>query len=307
MKKTERNILVAFVLNLAFAIFEFFGGAITGSVAIVSDAIHDFGDAVSIGVSYFLEKKSRKAANNRYTYGYVRYSIIGSAFTTLVLIVGSCFVLYNAIGRILSPVEINYDGMLIFAIVGVVINAAAAVATRRGDSLNQRAVNLHMLEDVAGWCVVLIGAIIMKFTNINVIDPIMSIVVATYICVNASKTFVDSIRLLSERSMISSDDVVEVVKNVDGVVNVHHVHVWNLDEKESCATMHVLVNANHAEVKKRIREVLKSIGINHSTLELESRWEVCAERECGVEVNTHVGCACHSKSVSVQQTLSMSL
>jgi cobalt-zinc-cadmium efflux system protein len=183
--------------------------------------------------------------------------------------------------------------MIVFAIVGAAINTVAAIATRKGDSLNQKAVNLHMLEDVAGWCVVLIGAIIMKSTNIKVIDPIMSIIVATYICINASRTFIESIRLLSERSTILAEDVALAVKNVDGVINVHHVHVWNLDEKESCATMHVIVDANHAEIKKKIRDSLKAIGINHSTLELESKWEVCSEKECGVEVNTHVGCTCH--------------
>ena len=149
--KTEKNILIAFVLNLAFSVFEFFGGIFTGSVAIVSDAIHDIGDAASIGVAFFLEKKSKKQPDRKYTYGYARYSVIGGLITTLILLVGSCLVVYNAILRIIEPTVINYDGMIVFAVVGVIVNLCAAIFTREGGSINQRAVNLHMLEDVLGW------------------------------------------------------------------------------------------------------------------------------------------------------------
>ena len=160
--KTEKNILIAFLLNLFFSVFEFAGGLFTGSVAIVSDAIHDMGDAASIGISYFLEKKSKKLPDETHTYGYARYSVIGSVITTLILLVGSCFVVYNAIGRIIVPTKIHYDGMILFAIVGVAVNFCAALFTREGDSLNQKAVNLHMLEDVLGWAVVLVGAVVMR-------------------------------------------------------------------------------------------------------------------------------------------------
>ena len=155
--KTQKNILIAFILNLGFSIFEFFGGVVTGSVAIISDAVHDLGDAASIGISYFLEKKSRKQPDDRYTYGYVRYSVIGSVITTLILLFGSVMVVYNAVNKIIEPTQINYDGMIVFAVVGVCVNLVAAFFTREGDSLNQRAVNLHMLEDVLGWVVVLVG------------------------------------------------------------------------------------------------------------------------------------------------------
>ena len=173
--KTEKNILVAFLLNLLFSIIELIGGIITNSVAIISDSIHDMGDAISVGISYFLEVKSNKKPDNNYTYGYIRYSVLGSVITTLILLMGSIFVIYNAIVRIFNPVEINYNGMIIFAILGVVINFFAAYFTKEGYSLNQKAVNLHMLEDVLGWAVVLIGAIVMKFTNIIIIDSILSI------------------------------------------------------------------------------------------------------------------------------------
>ncbi len=173
--KTEKNILIAFLLNISFSIFEFFGGLFTNSVAILSDAVHDMGDAISIGISYFMEKKSKKHADNKYTYGYIRYSVLGGVITTTILLVGSILVIMGAIKRLFDPVEINYSGMIIFAIFGVILNSAAAFVTKEGDSINQKAVNLHMLEDVLGWIVVLIGAIIMNFTDITILDSIMSI------------------------------------------------------------------------------------------------------------------------------------
>ena len=155
--KTEKNILIAFILNLLFSILEFFGGFLTNSVAILSDSIHDFGDALSIGISYFLERKSKKKADDKYTYGYVRFSVLGGVITTTILLVGSILVIIGAVKRIFNPVEVNYSGMIVFAILGVILNCIAAYVTREGDSINQKSVNLHMLEDVLGWIIVLIG------------------------------------------------------------------------------------------------------------------------------------------------------
>ena len=187
--KTEKNILIAFVLNLSFSLIEFVGGIFTGSVAIISDAVHDMGDALSIGIAYALEKKSHKQPDKKYTYGYGRFSVLGGLITTVILFVGSVVVIINAVDRIINPTEINYNGMIAFAIVGVVINFAAAYFTRESGSINQRAVNLHMLEDVLGWVVVLIGAVVMRFTDIAIIDPIMSIGVSVFIFANSRPVF----------------------------------------------------------------------------------------------------------------------
>ena len=185
--KTEKNILIAFLLNLSFSIFELFGGLFSNSIAILSDSVHDLGDAISIGISYFLEKKSKKKADNKYTYGYIRYSVLGGVITTTILLVGSILVIIGAINRLINPVDVNYNGMIIFAIFGVIMNFIATYVTRQGDSINQRSVNLHMLEDVLGWIVVLIGAILMHFTNIRIIDPIISICVSSYILFHSIK------------------------------------------------------------------------------------------------------------------------
>lgn len=282
--KTEKNILVAFILNLSFSIFEFIGGAVTGSVAIVSDAVHDIGDAASIGVSYFLERKSKKKPDEIYSYGYTRYSIIGSVITTLILLFGSVMVIYNAADRIMNPVEVNYNGMILFAVIGAVVNFGAAWFTRDGDSLNQRAVNLHMLEDVLGWIVVLIGAVIMRFTDIAVLDPIMSIGVAVFILINAINNLREVLDLFLEKIPhgIAMEEIKEHLCKIEGVLGVHHIHIWSLDGNSNYATMHIVTDADNHEIKGKIRDELKEHGISHVTLELETSAEHCSEEYCSV-------------------------
>ena len=289
--KTEKNIFFAFILNLAFSIFEFIGGVFTGSVAIISDAIHDIGDATSIGVAFFLEKKSKKQPDKKYTYGYARYSVIGSVLTTLILLLGSAMIIYNAVLRIISPTEINYNGMIIFAIVGVCVNLGAALLTRDGDSLNQKAVNLHMLEDVLGWVVVLVGAIVMRFTDFYIIDPLMSIGVAIFILINALKNLKAVLDLFLEKTPhgISINEITEHVCEVEGVLSVHHIHVWSMDGHNNYATMHVVVKGDTHTIKHNIRGELKEHGIGHVTLEFEAKGEHCHDEHCHVDVISSAG------------------
>lgn len=292
--KTERNILVAFLLNLFFSVFELIGGFLTGSIAIVSDAVHDLGDALSIGLAYLLEKKSKKQPDTNYTYGYARYSVLGALITSTILIVGSVFVIFNAVNRIINPVEIRYNGMIIFAIIGASVNFLAAYFTREGDSMNQKAVNLHMLEDVLGWVIVLIGAITMKFTDFRFIDSVLSIGVALFILVNALKSYKSILDLFLEKTPdgVDVEKIRNILMNVSGVNDVHHIHIWSLDGVNNYATLHVVTNSDDiAVVKRRVKNRLRDFGINHVTLEFETDAEECFEKECRVDVmiNTH----CH--------------
>ena len=289
--KTDKNILIAFLLNITFSIFEFFGGLFTNSVAILSDSVHDLGDAISIGLSYFLEKKSKKKADNKYTYGYIRYSVLGGVITTTILLVGSILVIIGAIHRLLNPVEVNYQGMIIFAVFGVILNFIAAYVTRQGDSINQRSVNLHMLEDVLGWIVVLLGAIIMNFTDIRIIDPIMSICVSSYILFHSVKNLKLVLDLFLEKTPkdIDINELKKHLLKIKGVDDIHHIHVWSIDGYNNYATMHIVTKSkNIKEIKKEIREELEEHKICHSILETED--EVCEDTECHineVEIEHH--------------------
>jgi len=290
-----KNILIAFILNLIFSVFEFFGGIFTGSVAIISDAVHDLGDALSIGLSYAFERKSKKQPDKKYTYGYARYSALAGFITTLILILGSLMVMYNAVDRIIHPEEINYNGMILFAVVGVCVNFAAAVVTHGGDSVNQRAVNLHMLEDVLGWVVVLVGAVVMKFSDFRILDPIMSIAVSVFILVNAIKNMKEIIDLFLEKTPhgINIDEIEHHLYEIDGVLDVHHIHIWSMDIGRIYATMHIVTNKNPHEVKDAIRKELREHGIVHATLETEAEGEHCREEHCSVEHKSSCGCHHH--------------
>lgn len=285
--KTERNILVAFILNISFSIFELIGGLFTNSVSIMSDAVHDLADAISIGISLILEKISKKKPNEEYTYGYIRYSVFGALITTTILTVGSILVIIGGVNRIINPRIINYDGMIIFAIFGVVINFMAAYFTKEGDSVNQKAVNLHMLEDVLGWVVVLTGSILMKFTDISIIDSIMSICIAIFILINAFKNLKNILDLFLEKTPknISIKNLKNDLLKIKDVVDVHHVHVWSMDGISNYATMHVVTRSdNQKMLKNKIKKDLKKLGIIHTTVEIECMEEKCNEKNCNVKV-----------------------
>jgi cobalt-zinc-cadmium efflux system protein len=292
--KTDKKIFIAFLLNLVFSILEFFGGIFTGSIAIISDAVHDFGDAASIGASYLLERKSKKQPNEKYTYGYARFSVLGGVITTVILLVGSGVVIYNAVQRFINPVPLDYNGMLIVAGVGFIVNLLATYFTHGGHSINQKAVNLHMLEDVLGWAVILIGALVMRFTNFYILDPIMSILVAVFILFNAVKNLKEilDIFLIKTPKQVCLDELKSHILHVDGVADVHHFHIWTTDGESLYATLHVVAKDYCPEIKKGVKAELFEHGIAHVTVEMETTDEDCGEKVC-VTPEREGGHHCH--------------
>ncbi|MBR4863824.1 MAG: cation transporter [Oscillospiraceae bacterium] len=287
--KTERNILVAFLLNMLFSVFELVGGIYTGSVAILSDSLHDLGDALSIGAAWLLERKSKRSPDDTHTYGYGRYSVLGSIFTSVILLLGSAAVIYNAACRLLVPTDIDYNGMILFAVVGVVVNLVAAFVTREGDSMNQRAVNLHMLEDVLGWLVVLAGAVIMRFTDLRVLDPILSIGVAVFILVHAGKNLQEAVTLFLEKTPkgVDMDALRKQLTAIEGVTSVHHIHVRSLDGVRHCASLHAVISGDAHGIKDAIRHRMEAFGIVHVTIETEAPGEHCHEEACTLSGAEH--------------------
>lgn len=277
--KSDKRISVAFLLNFCFSIVNFIGGILTGSVAILSDAVHDFGDSLSIGTSAVFEKISKKKPNDKYTYGYYRYSVLGSVIQSVILLCGSIFVIYNAILRLINPMAINYKGMIIIAVVGFVVNFVAAYFTSGGKSLNQKAINLHMLEDVMGWAIVLVGAIVMNFTDWLFLDPILSIGLAIFIVINAFKGLKAVIDIFLEKTPnnIHMEELKEHLLSIEGVEDVHHIHIWSMDGYNNSATLHVVSNEDFHIIKEKVREELFEHGVAHVTIECEKVGEDCHE------------------------------
>lgn len=290
--KTQRNILMAFILNLSFSLFELLGGLWIGSVAILSDALHDMGDALSIGLAYFLERKSKRPPDDTHTYGYGRYSALGGIITSGILLAGSVMVILSAIDRLIHPTPIRYTGMILFALVGAAVNLVAAFFTRDGDSLNQKAVNLHMLEDVLGWIVVLIGAVIMRFTDLSILDPLLSVGVALFILIHAFKNLAEAAALFLNKvpAGISIPALKQELCSISGVNDIHHLHIWSLDAHCHCATLHAVIDGSPALVKNTLRQQFHVHGIDHVTLELETTDEICADPVCTVSASHH---SCH--------------
>lgn len=293
--KSEKGIMVAFLLNFFFSIFEFVGGLVTGSVAIISDCVHDLGDALGIGISYFFEKKSKKEPDEKYTYGYLRYSLLGSFVIMALLITGSAAVIINSVKRLFNPVEINYDGMLIFAFAGVCVNLLAFFFVHGGHSLNTRAVRLHMLEDVLGWVVVLVGAVFMKFTDLSFVDPLMSIGVSAFIFTSAVKSLRQLLYIFLEKvpEGLCVQHITESLRGIDGVKDVHHFHLRSLDGNIHHASMYIVTDENPAVIKEKIRKELEKYGISHSVIETESVGEVCNSKKCLINTKRKTDCHHH--------------
>ena len=283
----SENIKVAFLLNLGFSILEAIGGFLTNSISIFTDSIHDFGDSISIGVSYLLEKQSNKDPNHKYTYGYLRYSLLGALITSIILLTGSVVVIYNAIPRIIHPEEINHDAMIIFAIFGVIINGYAAYRTSHGEKHNEKAINLHMLEDVFGWVAVLIGSIFIKIYNLTIIDPILSILITIYILFHVYKYIKEVFDIFMEK-VPDNININDIKKNVEEkfemIKNIHHIHVWSLDGVNNYMTLHVELNEDInkddlIKLKQDIKKELNKTGINHVTLEFDYFGEKCIKEK----------------------------
>ncbi len=272
--KIDRNILIAFILNLSFSLLEIIGGFITNSISILSGAVHDLADAASIGTSYYLEKKSKHKPNYKYTYGYVRYSTLAAFITTIILLSGSLFVIYNAINRLFNPIDINYDGMIIIALIGILFNIIAVYKTKGGHSLNQEAVNLHLLQDALSWIIVLIGSILIKFTKINYIDSIMSLVISIYIIIHSLKHLKIILDLFLEKTP-NNVNIRKIKKELlenKNIISIDHIHVWSLDGYNNYATLHAIINNDEVEnMKEYIKDYLKKENISHSTIEIERK------------------------------------
>jgi|TARA_B110000879_G_scaffold113303_1_gene151192 cobalt-zinc-cadmium efflux system protein len=272
-----KNLKVAFFLNLTFTIVEIIGGLMTNSIAILSDAIHDFGDTLAIGAAYYFEKLSDKKRDNQFSYGYRRLSTLAALLNVVILTTGSVVIITQTIPRLLAPEEVNGLGMIGFAILGVIMNGIAVLRLRSNSkSLNQRTVMLHLLEDVLGWGAVLVASIVIYFTNWYILDPILSMLIAGYILFNALKNLKSIMHIFLQAipNDVNVQEIRHLALNIDGVQEVNDLHVWSLDGEFNIASMHVFYvaefNLGKSEwLKSEIRKLFAEKGIEHVTIELE--------------------------------------
>lgn len=285
--ESEKNISYAFFLNLGFTIIEIIGGLLTNSVAILSDAIHDFGDSISLGLAWYLQKVSKKQSDNKYSYGYRRFSLLGAIINSVILLVGSFLILSETIPRIIHPQEPNVQGMFILAIIGIAVNGAAVFRLRKGSSLNEKVVSLHLWEDVLGWVAILIGSVIMYFFDVPVIDPILSVLISIYILIHVFRNINTSMRIILQGTPVEID-IEEIKKELLSFVEVseiHDLHLWSIDGNYHVVTTHVVIKEalpmeQLATLKTKIRLKLEELNIQHATIEFETKDEICCLESC---------------------------
>lgn len=278
-----KNLRAAFLLNAGFTIFELIGGFYVNSVAIISDAVHDLGDCLSLGTAWYLDAKSKKAASQSFSFGYRRFSLLGALINSIVLIIGSVFVIQAAIGRILSPESSNAQGMFVFALVGVAVNGYAAWKTSFGKTLNERIVTWHLLEDVLGWVAVLIVSVVLMFVENHYLDPALSLVITLFILWNVGKRLKETLFLFLQGHPvdINQKEIEDKILQIDYVDSLHHTHIWSLDGEHHVFTTHVRLKSGVSisellMVKNRIKELMKNYPFEHFTIETELNNEYCA-------------------------------
>lgn len=282
------NLRVAFVLNATFTIIELVGGIMTNSMAILADAVHDLGDTLAIGSSLFLESYAQRGRSSTYSFGYKRFSPLGALINGIILLAGSAVIIIETVPRLLSPEAVDAQGMLYLAILGVLMNGAAVWKLRREkDSLNQRTVMLHLLEDALGWVAVLLGSVVLLFTDYYWIDPLLSLGIAVFILWNAFKNLRQVLKIFLQATPdnVDTEAIRREVLQLPEIADVHDMHVWTLDGNYNVLSAHLVLHQSRpvdelATVRGRVNQLLKQHKIDHITVQFEVTGEVC-------ELQTH--------------------
>lgn len=283
---SNNSLRTAFFLNLAFTLLEIVGGFWTNSMAILSDAVHDLGDSVSLGMAWYLERYSRRGKDNRFSYGYRRFSLLGAMLNIVILLAGGLVIISEAVPRLLNPEHSNAQGMVLFAIVGILVNGAAVLRLRGGQSLNAQVVAWHLLEDVLGWVAVLIVSVILLFWDIHILDPLLSILITLYVLFNVLRNLKRTAALFLQ-AVPENIDMAALegrLLALDKVCSVHHTHIWSLDGEHHVLTAHVVVAENATRddimvVKQQANALAAHYRLEHTTLEIEYEDEDCRMKD----------------------------
>ena len=283
--ESHRNISVAFFLNLAFTVFEIIGGILTNSVAILSDAVHDLGDSVTLALSWYLERLSQKPRTERLTYGYRRFSLLGAVISAVILLTGSVFILSEAIPRLFHPEDVKVEGMILMALIGVAVNGAAVLRLKGGKKINERVVMFHLLEDAIGWVAVLIVSLVMKMAYLPILDPILSVGLSVFIIAKIIPNIKEAVQIFLQYTPRDSDIslIKRRIETLENVKEAHDIHLWSVDGLHHIFSCHLVLEDDISvretrTIKTDVRKILEEEGVTHPTLEFELSDEEC--RSC---------------------------
>jgi cobalt-zinc-cadmium efflux system protein len=284
---SESGLKLVFWLNAAFAVFEIAGGLYTNSLSILSNAFHDLGDSAALGLAWYFQRISLRQRDALYTYGYKRFSLVGALITSVILLLGSLVIITESIPRLLHPEPVNSMGMLVFAVIGILVNGAAMFKLKKGESRNEKMISLHLLEDVLGWGAVLITGILLQFIDFPILDPLLSLGITVFILFrvfqNMRQTFRIFLQAVPQEEMNSA--VETALLSIEGIHDVHDFHSWTLDGSYHVASLHMSVNPNLSvddieKIKQLARKALTEKGIDHVTIETEPAGNPCELHDC---------------------------
>ena len=296
--KAKYTVWVAFFLNLTYAIVEFIAGGVFGSSAVLADSVHDLGDAISIGISAFLETISNREEDRQYTLGYKRFSLLGALVTAVILMIGSVLVILENVTKIVHPQPVNEEGILWLGIIAVASNVLASLVVRKGKTKNESILSLHFLEDTLGWLAVILMAIILRFTDWYILDPLLSLVISIFILSKAIPRFWSTLKIFLDAVPEGVDikQVMSDLEELDNVASLNQLNLWTMDGLEKNAIVHVcLKEIEQMETcKEFIRNLLKDCGFQNITIEVDADLEThqahkrnIAELEASHDQNHH--------------------
>ena len=270
--KAKYAVWLTFFLNLTYAIVEFIAGGVFGSSAVLADSVHDLGDAITIGISACLETISNREEDNRYTLGYKRFSLLGALVTAIILMTGSVLVILENITKILHPQPINDEGILWLGIIAVSINVLASLVVGKGKTKNESILSLHFLEDTLGWLAVILMAIVLRFTDWYILDPLLSLVISFFILSKAFPRFWSTLKIFLD-AVPEGLDIKQVksgLEQLDNVASLNQLNLWTMDgwKKCHCPCLYKR-NGNMEACKESIRIFLKDCGFQNITIEVD--------------------------------------
>lgn len=280
----DRRVFWAVAVNLLLTVAQVVGGIFAGSLSLVADALHNFSDAVSLGIAFVARKIARRPSDATMTFGYVRAEIVAALINYTTLIVIGLYLVYEAAMRFLDPQPV--DGWLVVIIAGIALLVDLVTAlltfTLSKTSMNIRAAFLHNVADALGSIGVIVAGTLIILFDWRIIDPIVTLLIAGYILWLAFAEIGGSIRMLmlGTPADIDAQEVVDSLSGIQGVLGVHHLHIWAIDEQQKALEAHVVVaeetGAGAEDVKRRIKALARErFAIGHTTLELEPRSAAC--------------------------------
>lgn len=283
----KKALTISFFLIAGFMFVEFIGGYLTNSLALISDAGHMLSDAVALGLSLSALIFGARAATSSKTYGYKRFEILAALLNGIVLVLLSIFIFKEAIERLSSPPHVIGRGMMIISIVGLVINIIVAYILHfqgsTKENLNVRSAFLHVIGDLLGSVGAIIAAILIMLFGWYIADPIASMIVSLLVLYSGWNVLKESVNILMEAkpSNIDSEQVISILKSIDGVEDIHDLHIWMITSDFSVMTVHLKVRTESDRdiiLEKAKRSISKEFGIKHVTIQLEGR-DICPYEE----------------------------